>query len=193
MLAICAGFVGGLTEAVDRMNSDTSIRNALVIGVEFNSRIIDRADVNSAIYHCDGAGAAILGRRLGKGISALSFYTHSFNYESVPLRGGGLAFPLKGRAFDASIYMIDLNGIPTWRQAISHLPTVLRSAFGKAGYAPEKSDSLIFHLANPRLIEYLMRRINFAFARTCMNVQDIGKTDAASVEIALSEAWRIVL
>lgn len=187
--ANCAGFVSGLTVAADRMKSDISIRNALVIGVEFNSRIIDRTDVNSAIYHSDGAGAAILGRRLDKGIIASSFYTDSSNYESVRLRGGGSSYPLKGRAFDASIDMMELNGIATWRQAISHLPTVLRSAFVKAGYAPEEADFLIFHQANLRLIEYLMRKMKFDFARTYMNVQDIGNTGAASVAIALSEAW----
>lgn len=188
--ANCAGFVSGLTVAADRMKSDASIRNALVIGVEFNSRIIDRTDVNSAIYHSDGAGAAILGRRPGAGIIASSFYTDSSNYESVRLRGGGSSFPLKGRAFDAAIDMMELNGIATWKQAITHLPTVLRSAFAKAGYAPEDADFLIFHQANLRLIEYLMRKMKFEFAKTYMNVQDIGNTGAASVAIALSEAWQ---
>ena len=187
--ANCAGFVSGLTVAADRMKSDTSIRNALVIGVEFNSRIIDRSDVNSAIYHSDGAGAAILGRRPGSGIIASSFYTDSSNYESVRLRGGGSSFPLKGRDFDAAIDMMELNGIATWKQAITHLPTVIRSAFTKAGYAPEEADFLIFHQANLRLIEYLMRKMKFDFAKTYMNVQDIGNTGAASVAIALSQAY----
>ena len=188
--ANCAGFVSGLTVAADRMKSDVSIRNALVIGVEFNSRIIDRTDVNSSIYHSDGAGAAILGRRLGAGIIASSFYTDSSNYESVRLRGGGSSFPFKGRAFDAAVDMMELNGIATWKQAITHLPTVVRSAFAKAGYAPEDADFLIFHQANLRLIEYLMRKMKFDFAKTYINVQDIGNTGAASVAIALSEAWQ---
>ncbi|MDB5964002.1 MAG: 3-oxoacyl-(acyl-carrier-protein) synthase [Polaromonas sp.] len=191
--ANCAGFVSGLTVAADRMKSDASIRNALVIGVEFNSRIIDRADVNSAIYHSDGAGAAILGRKPGKGIIASSFYTDSSNYESVRLRGGGSSFPLRGREFDAAIDMMELNGIATWKQAITHLPTVVRSAFAKAGYEPEDADFLIFHQANLRLIEYLMRKMKFDFAKTHMNVQEIGNTGAASVAIALSEAYELGL
>ena len=191
--ANCAGFVSGLTVAADRMKSDSSIRNALIIGVEFNSRIIDRSDVNSAIYHSDGAGAAILGRRPGRGIIASSFYTDSSNYESVRLRGGGSSFSLRGREFDAAIDMMELNGIATWKQAITHLPTVVRSAFAKAGYEPEDADFLIFHQANLRLIEYLMRKMKFDFAKTHMNVQEIGNTGAASVAIALSEAYELGL
>ena len=188
--ANCAGFVSGLTVAADRMKSDACIRNALVIGVEFNSRIIDRTDVNSAIYHSDGAGAAILGRRPGSGIIASAFHTDSSNYESVRLRGGGSSYPLKERAFDAAIDMMELNGIATWKQAITHLPTVLRSAFAKSGHLPEEADFLIFHQANLRLIEYLMRKMKFDVAKTYTNVQAIGNTGAASVAIALSEAWQ---
>jgi 3-oxoacyl-[acyl-carrier-protein] synthase-3 len=187
--ANCAGFVSGLTAASDRMRNDASIRNALVIGVEFNSRVIDRVDVNSAIYHSDGAGAAVLGRTPGAGIIASSFHTDSSNYESVRVRGGGSSFPLRGRVFDAAVDLMELNGIATWKQAITHLPTVIRGAFAKAGYTPEEADFIIFHQANLRLIEYLMRKMKFDFAKTYMNVQEIGNTGAASVAIALSESW----
>ena len=60
--ANCAGFVSGLTVASDRMRLDPEIRHALVVGVELNSRYISRIDADSAIYHSDGAGAAVLGR-----------------------------------------------------------------------------------------------------------------------------------
>ena len=187
--ANCGGFVSGLTVASDRMRSDAAIRNALVVGVEFNSRVIDRSDVNSAIYHSDGAGAAVLGRTPGAGIIASAFHTDSSDYESVRLRGGGSSFPMNGRLFDVSVDMMELNGLATWKQAITHLPTVIRSAFAKAGYTCAEADFIIFHQANLRLIEFLMRKMKFDLAKTYMNVQEIGNTGAASVAIALSEAW----
>ena len=187
--ANCGGFVSGLTVASDRMRNDVSIRNALVVGVELNSRIIDRSDVNSAIYHSDGAGAAVLGRTPGAGIIASAFHTDSSDYESVRLRGGGSSFPINGRLFDVSVDMMELNGFATWKQAITHLPAVIRSAFDKAGYACTDADLIIFHQANLRLIEFLMRKMKFDIAKTYTNVQEIGNTGAASVAIALSEAW----
>ena len=187
--ANCGGFVSGLTVASDRMRNDVSIRNALVVGVELNSRVIDRSDVNSAIYHSDGAGAAVLGRIPGAGIIASAFHTDSSDYESVRLRGGGSSFPMNGRQFDVSVDMMELNGLATWKQAITHLPAVIRSAFDKAGCACTDADLIIFHQANLRLIEFLMRKMKFESAKTYTNVQEIGNTGAASVAIALSEAW----
>jgi 3-oxoacyl-[acyl-carrier-protein] synthase-3 len=187
--ANCAGFVSGLTAATDRMRLDPSVRHALVIGVEMNSRVIDRHRADASVYHSDGAGAVVLGPTPGAGIIASSFHTDSSNYESVRLRGGGSSFPRDGRPFDAAVDMMELNGIATWKQAITHLPPVIRDALAKAGGTVADTDFFIFHQANLRLIEYLVRKMKIDAARTYNNVQEIGNTGAASVAIALSEAW----
>ena len=186
--ANCAGFVSGLTAASDRMCRDATVRNALVIGVELNSRFIGRDDADTAIYCSDGAGAVVLGRTEGAGIVASSFFTDSSNYESVRLRGGGSTYPVVGRQYMPAIDLMEINGIATWKQAITHLPTVIRSACAKADVDAGAVDFLIFHQANYRLIEYIMKKMRFAMDKTYTNVQDIGNTGAASVAIALSEA-----
>lgn len=188
--ANCSGFVSGLTAATDRMRLDGSVRHALVIGVEMNSRVIDRSNADASIYHSDGAGAVVLGRTDGAGIIASSFHTDSSNYEAVRLRGGGSSFRAAGREFDRSVDMMELNGIATWKQAITHLPPVIRSALAKAGRTVPDVDFFVFHQANLRLIEYLLRKMKIDDSRTFTNVQDIGNTGAASVPIALSEAWQ---
>lgn len=187
--ANCSGFVSGLTAASDRMRLDSSVRNALVIGVEMNSRVIDRRNADASIYHSDGAGAVVLGRCPNAGIIASSFFTDSSNYEAVRLRGGGSSFRQVDRGFDATVDMMELNGIATWKQAITHLPPVIRAALEKAGHEVADVDFFIFHQANLRLIEYLLRKMKIDPARTFTNVQKIGNTGAASVPIALSEAW----
>lgn len=187
--ANCAGFVTGLTAASDRMLVDPTVRSALVIGVEINSRYINRSDVNSAIYMSDGAGAAVLTRaEEGKGIMASAFFTDSSNYEAVRMRGGGSSFNLKERTWDPSVDYMEMNGIATWKQAITHLPTVIRKACSKSGVDPKDIDFLIFHQANLNMIEYVVRKMGFGLDKTFTNVQEIGNTGAASVGIALSEA-----
>lgn len=187
--ANCAGFVTGLTTASDRMLVDPTVRNALVIGVELNSRYIDRADVNSAIYMSDGAGAAVLTRtEVGKGIMASAFHTDSSNFEAVRMRGGGSSFTSKDRAWDAAIDNMEMNGIATWKQAITHLPTVIRKACAKSGVDPKEVDFLVFHQANLKMIEYVVRKMGYGLDKTFTNVEEIGNTGAASVGIALSEA-----
>jgi 3-oxoacyl-[acyl-carrier-protein] synthase-3 len=192
--ANCTGFVTGLTVASDRMKVDSSLRNALVIGVEFCTRYIDRTDVNTAIYLSDGAGAAVLSRTdVDKGIKASAFLTDSSNYEAVRLRGGGSSFPLPGRKFDPTTDLMEMNGLATWKQAITNLPKVIRKACEKSGVELATVDFLIFHQANLRLIEYLVQKLGFDSTKTHTNVQDIGNTGAASLAIALSEAVRKTL
>ena len=187
--ANCAGVVAGLTAASDRMRLDGGVRHALVVGVELCSRYVDRADVNTAIYLSDGAGAVVLGRcHTGAGIQTSAFFTDSSNYESVRMRGGGSSHPLRGRQFDAAIDSMEMNGIATWKQAITHMPTVMRKACEKAGVSIRDVDCFIFHQANLRLIEYIVRKMGVGLEKTYTNVERIGNTGSASIAIALSEA-----
>lgn len=187
--ANCSGFVAGLTTASDRMRVDPEVKYALVIGVELCSRYIDRRDANTAIYLSDGAGAAVLGPApAGQGIQASAFHTDASNYEAVRLRGGGASHANNGRPFDAAVDLMEMNGIATWKQAITHLPPTLRRACAKAEIDVKALDFAIFHQANLRLIEYLVRKIGLGMDRTYTNVARVGNSGSASLAIALSEA-----
>lgn len=187
--ANCAGLVAGLTVASDRMLADDTVRYAIVVGVEFNSRYVDRSDVNTAIYLSDGAGAVVLGRcHAAHGIQASAFFTDSSNYEAVRMRGGGSNFPMRVTQSEPAVRTMEMNGIATWKQAITHLPPTIRRSCEKSGITIKDVDFFIFHQANLRLIEYLVRRMGVGLDRTYTNVEQIGNTGAASVAIALSEA-----
>jgi 3-oxoacyl-[acyl-carrier-protein] synthase-3 len=189
--ANCSGFVAGLTVASDRMRVDPCVRYSLVIGVELCTRFTDRSDVNTAIYLSDGAGAAVLGHaQAGEGILASAFHTDSSNYEAVRLRGGGASFPNNGRAFDPLVDLMEMNGIATWKQAITHLPPTIRRACEKADVPIKEVDFFVFHQANLRLIEYLVRKMGFNMTHTFTNVAEVGNSGSASLAIALSQAVR---
>lgn len=189
--ANCSGFVTGLTAASDRMRVDDSVRYSLVIGVEMLSRYIDRSDVNTAVYLSDGAGAAVLGRVPQGGIRHSAFRTDSSNFDAVRHRGGGSMFPSNGRRFDPEVDLMEMNGIATWKQAITHLPPTIREAVAKSGYEASEIDFLVFHQANLRLIEYLVRKMGFSLDNTYTNVAEVGNSGSASLAIALSEAVRL--
>lgn len=187
--ANCAGMVAGLTAASDRLTVDLSLQYALVVGVEMCSRFADPSDAATSVYLSDGASAVVLGRvESGYGILSTAFFTDSSNYDGVRLRGGGSSYPFMGRMPDASIDTMDMNGIATWKQAITHLPRVMENCAHKAGLEMADIDFVIFHQANLRLIEYLVRKMGLGMDRTFTNVQDIGNTGSASIGIALSQA-----
>ena len=187
--ANCSGFVSGLTSASDRLRVDTSVGYALVIGVELCTRYIDRRDANTAIYLSDAAGAAVLGPVApGQGIQASAFHTDPSNYEAVRLRGGGAAFAHNGRPFDANVDLMEMNGIATWKQAITHLPATIRRACEKSAVEVKQLDFIVLHQANLRLIEYLVRKMGLGMDKTYTNVAEIGNSGSASLAVALSEA-----
>lgn len=187
--ANCTGFVTGLTVASDRMRVDPAVRNALVIGVELNSRYVNRADVNTAIYLSDGAGAAVLSRAPGEvGIKASAFHTDGSNYEAVRMRGGGSSHWKVGRDFDPEIDYMEMNGIATWKQAITNVPKAIKRACEKSGVAVEDVDFFLFHQANYNMIEYIVRKMRADMSKTHTNVREVGNTGAASPAIVMSEA-----
>lgn len=187
--ANCTGFVTGLTVASDRIKCDPTIDTALVVGLEFCTRYSDSADVETAIYLGDGAGAAVLrSSDDDHGIMASSFYTDSSNFEAVRMRGGGSRFTYDRRDFNADIDFMEMNGIATWKQAITHLPGTIRSACKKADVELTEVDFVVFHQANLMLIDYLMRKMRIPKDKTYTNVEKYGNTGAASLAIALSEA-----
>jgi 3-oxoacyl-[acyl-carrier-protein] synthase-3 len=187
--ANCTGFVTGMTVASDRMRVDPTIRNALVVGVEINSRYVNRADVNSAIYLSDGAGAAVLSRGpAGTGIMASSFHADGSNYEAVRMRGGGSSHCGPGRTPDSTVDYMEMNGIATWKQAITNVPIAVKRACEKSGVALADIDFFIFHQANYNMIEYIVRKMRADMSKTYTNVREVGNTGAASPAIAMSEA-----
>jgi 3-oxoacyl-[acyl-carrier-protein] synthase-3 len=187
--ANCSGFVTGLTAAADRMRSDSTVKYALVIGAELHTRYIDRSDVNTAIYFSDGAGAAVLGQvPEGKGFRAASFHTNTENYEAVRYRGGGSSHPLAGRSFDPKIDFMEMNGLATWKQAVTYLPKVVKDVCLKADIPPDTINLYLFHQANFNLIEYVMKKTKQSMDKTYTNVREIGNTGAASIAVVLSDA-----
>jgi 3-oxoacyl-[acyl-carrier-protein] synthase-3 len=187
--ANCSGFITGLTCATDRMLVDPTVEYALVVGVELHTRFIDRTDVNTAVYFSDGAGAAVIGKvPEGSGFVAASFMTDSDNYEAVRFRGGGSSYPYQNRTFDPKIDYMEMNGLATWKQAVTHLPRVVKAVCDKAQMTTDEIDLFLFHQANYNLIEYVVKKMRQPMEKTFTNVREIGNTGAGSIPIVLSEA-----
>ena len=189
--ANCSGFVTALTAASDRMLLDPEVEYALVVGTEILSPYVDWTDVETAIYFSDGAGAAVLGRVAeGSGIRSSSFFTDASNFESVRLRGGGSRFPYGRDAGGERVATMEMNGLATWKQAVTHLPPTVRRACEKAAVAPADVDLFVFHQANLHLIRYVMQKQRIPPERAFTNVAEIGNAGAASMPIALCDAVR---
>lgn len=187
--ANCAGFLTGLTIASDRMKVDSSIEFSLVIGVEVQTRYSNKNNIETSMFLSDGAGAVILGKvKKTHGIITSFFHADTSSYEAVRLRGGGSSFPFIGRNFTPDIDYMEMNGLATWKQAMTNIPYSIHQICKKAKINLSQIDLILFHQANLNLLHYIMKKMKKDLDKTYTNVERIGNTGSASLAIVLSEA-----
>ena len=169
----CSGILSALIAVSDRLKADHSIEWALVVGAEVLSPFIDPYDENTAPYFSDGAGALLLSRAHRGGIVSSAFTTTSDNYESVRCVHGG---------------QIEQAGLATWKQAVTYLPPVIKTAVERAGWTMNEVDVFIPHQANLVLLEFLAKRLGWE-DKLFTTVATNGNTGAASLAVGFADAF----
>jgi 3-oxoacyl-[acyl-carrier-protein] synthase-3 len=183
--AACAGFIYALSVA-DGMIRAGQVRTVLVIGSEVYSRILNWQDRGTCVLFGDGAGAVLL--RAGEGSGAdqgvLSTHLHA---------QGGLGDILY---VDGAVGQRDrpghlvMNGREVFRHAVTRLAEAVEEALAANGLTRRDIDWLVPHQANQRIIDAMGRKLDLAKERVVVTVDRHANTSAASVPLALNEAWR---
>lgn len=181
--AVCTGFVYALTVA-DKFIKSGSARNALVIGAETISRIIDWTDRNTCVLFGDGAGAVILQASEETGV--LSTHIHadgSYNQLLHVPTGPGSA------ESDIEPY-IGMQGNEVFKIAVKTLSYIVDETLTANGLEKQDIDWLIPHQANIRIITATARKLSMPMDRVVVTVDNHGNTSAASIPLALDVAVR---
>jgi 3-oxoacyl-[acyl-carrier-protein] synthase-3 len=181
--AVCSGFVYALSIA-DRMVAGGLARNALVVGAEVYSRILDWNDRGTCVLFGDGAGAVVLLPSEVPGI--LSSHLHADgtyrNILCVPgsLNGGEVA----GSPF------VRMDGPAVFKFAVNVMTQVGNEALAANGVDGSAVDWLIPHQANVRIIDATAKKLGIPPARVVVTVERHANTSAASIPLALDDAVR---
>lgn len=177
----CSGFMFALETAVSFI-SRGGIRNALVIGAERLSKLIDWKDRSTCVIFGDGAGAAVVSQ--GDGYLASELHTHGGNEViEIPAYGGESPF-FKGEKKAPFIFM---NGQETFKFAVSKIVDDIKSVAAKAGVSLSDITHVVTHQANIRIIDFASKRLGIPREKFFVNIEKYGNTSAASVPIALAE------
>jgi 3-oxoacyl-[acyl-carrier-protein] synthase III len=186
--AACTGFVFGLQSAWSLLQMGLC-RNILVVGADFNSRVIDYRDRSTSILFGDGAGAVVLGPvESGRGIIGNSAGADGKSWTHITMMVGGTACPVTQENLDSTDRFIQMNGREVFKFAVRVFNEVFEDAVAKAGLTPADIDLLIPHQANIRIINSAMERYGFSEDRVVINIQELGNTSAASIPLALETA-----
>lgn len=185
----CTGFIYSLATAQQFIQSGNCER-ILVIGAELISRWIDYTDRTMCILFGDGAGAVVL-EATEKPSGILSFVLGSDGSKAdlLILPGGGSRHPPSQEMLDRKLHYVQMNGREVFRFATKTLGRALRKAIKEAGMQPEDIDLFIPHQSNKRLIESIAQQVGLPKDKIFINIDKYGNTSAASIPIALCEAF----
>ncbi len=184
--AVCTGFVYALGVA-DKFIRSGSHRNALVIGAETLSRIIDWTDRGTCILFGDGAGAVVLSASEEPGI--LSTHLHADGkYKDLLSTTGGISEGFTND-IDGSAY-ITMQGNEVFKMAVNTLGRIVDETLAANDMQKSDIDWLVPHQANIRIINATAKKLKMSMDHVVVTVQEHGNTSAASVPLALNEAVR---
>lgn len=199
--ATCVGFLTGLATATQFIQTG-AYKRVLVIGAEVLSRIIDWTDRGTCVLFGDGAGAVVLeasdrGGPLSfvlhsDGAGAKALYAHG--PAARPVDGGTKALASKGSTArpldgDPGCFYVQMDGKAIFKFAVQAMEQAAREALNSAGLTVDDIDLLVPHQANLRIIDATAKRLGLPIERAMVNVDRYGNTSAASIPMALREAY----
>jgi 3-oxoacyl-[acyl-carrier-protein] synthase-3 len=192
MQAACSGFVYALSVANSMLLSG-NFKRALVIGAEKMSGILDFEDRTTCVLFGDGAGAAVLTTDATPskvGILGAIGGADGSNPSLLQQPGGGSAMPASADSIAARQHFLKMNGKEIFKSAVRVMGQASTDIIEQLGYTPEDLNLVIPHQANMRIIDSLAKRLNIPMEKFHNNLDRYGNTSAASVPIALDEAFR---
>ncbi len=208
----CSGFVYGLSIA-DQFVRTGMYKNVLLVGSEFHSVGLDftTRGRNVTVIFGDGAGAAVIQPATNEGQGILSTHLHADGDHAERLaninpgsHGGAIHEDMKdfgypdqeyGGAFvtdkmwKEERFFPNMDGQYVFKFAVTKFPEVINEALQTNGYTAEQIDLLVPHQANLRISQFVQRRLRLRDDQVWNNIQKYGNTTAASIPIALCEAW----
>ncbi len=185
--AACAGFLFALHTAWAYVEAGI-YENALIVGSEVLSKLVDWSDRGTCILFGDGAGAVLVEKCDTGGL--MSFTQHSDGRKGFVLSCGNrqLSNPFVRPVHEEKY--VQMDGREVFSFAVKQIPLTIEEALKKANLTPENVDLFVLHQANKRIIEGIAKRLGVDISRFPMNLEQVGNTSSAAIPVLLDELHR---
>lgn len=188
--AACSGFVYMLSMAKAFIESGAK-KNILLIGAEKISSMIDYTDRGTCILFGDGAGAAIVG--VTEDINEAIIDVHASadgKYGDLLITPGcGSKYPCSQETLDNKLQYIKMSGNDVYKIAVKTLTNDVIDILKTNNLTSSQIDHFIPHQANFRIIEAVRAKLDFPIEKTILTVAKYGNTSAASIPMAINDAY----
>ena len=190
--AACTGFVYALQMAAQSIATG-AVRNAVVIGAETMSRVIDWSDRSTCVLFGDGAGAVVLkGSSVPGGVMATTLRSDGSGADLLSLPAlYHNPVPIPGAEFSHNGHhknIVDMDGRQVYRFATNVIASSIQEVLKSGDLTIDDVALIIPHQANARIIETAARKLKLPPEKFYLNLDHTGNTSAASIPLALSEA-----
>ncbi len=189
--AACSGFIFGLQAACSMMKVTENFKNALVIGVETLSKIMNWEDRSTCVLFGDGGGAVVLSKGEGNG-GIREFYSKSLGkkgdclvVEAMPVINPFI----KDKNNDTNYQKIYMNGGEVFKFATKVIVESIKKILEKSSLTIDDIDYIVPHQANLRIIDYAVRKLKVDSSKFYTNLERYGNTSSASIPLALNEMY----
>ena len=172
--AACSGFLYGL-EIASSMLSSGRAKRVLLVGAEKLSQIVDWTDRSTCVLFGDGAGAVVLSSE-GEGELLASVMRSDGNYWEI--------------LYAERCGYIKMKGKELFKLAVRSMADVCEEVMQRAGVSTQDIDLIVPHQANIRIMQALVEKLNVPMEKVYSNIHKYGNTSAASIPIALCEAYK---
>ncbi len=193
----CSGFIYALSVA-DNFIKTGMYKNILVIGSELHSHGLDKTTRGRgvSVIFGDGAGAVVVSREedTSKGILSTHLHSQGEHAEELVVKAPGMGTRwvtdiIKDNDENDESYFPYMNGQFVFKNAVVRFSEVIMEGLMKNNLQKENIDMLIPHQANLRIAQFIQKKFGLTDDQVFNNIMRYGNTTAASIPLALCEAW----
>jgi 3-oxoacyl-[acyl-carrier-protein] synthase-3 len=183
----CTGFVYAVAQAHGMVASGLA-DNALVVGGDVLSRIVDWEDRSTCVLFGDGAGAVVLERVSDGGFLGFELGADGSGGPQLYIPAGGSRQPATAESVAARQHFAKMNGREVYKFATRVLVDSAEKVLRECDVSVDDVDVYVPHQANVRIIDHARKKLGIPEDRTVVNVDRFGNTSSGSIPLALSDA-----
>ncbi|MHA2620531.1 MAG: beta-ketoacyl-ACP synthase III [bacterium JZ-2024 1] len=189
ILAACTGFIYALSTAYASLRSQL-VKRAFVFGAETMSRIVDWSDRRTCVLFGDGAGVVLLAEtEEGLGIHDIILKSDASGADYLYMPAGGSRMPPSPKTVARRLHSLHMNGREVFAWAVRRQGEVIDQILSRNNLTPEDIKLFVLHQANYRIIEATWKKFKLPQEKFYVNIHRYGNTTAASIPLALYEAY----
>ena len=186
--AACSGFLFGL-ETADALISSNKYRKVVVVGVDKMSSILDYSDRNTSVLFGDGAGAVLFEPSHEYGVIDCILGVDGAGLKYLNMPAGGSLIPASYESVKNNMHFVKQNGATVFKSAVKGMYEITKKIMENNNITKQNLNLFIAHQANKRIIDATAKKIGLDEKQTFINIHKYANTTAASIPIALCDAY----